>query len=205
MTAPHKRTLRQSLRSALSHKRLADQVLDLIKDSQTQWNATSAKIAADSTGALDTDYKDGDVSSVDLDASGTQAQHKASLRASLRSALSHKYLADEIVDAIEEFQSALNALHAKLDAESGTLASTDFASSLGLSAVDPDAEGQDAQHKASMRTSMKSAVNHSRLADQILDGISSLQSTFNTAMDVLDTTSIAVEAAPVSVIDPDAS
>lgn len=205
MTASHKRTLRQSLRSALSHKRLADQLLDLVKDSQTKWNATSAKIAADSTVALDVDYNAGDSTAFDFDVAGTQAQHLATLRASLRSALAHRWLADEIIDAIEEFQTALNTLHAKLDAEAGTLAGTDYASTLGLSAVDPDAEGPDAQHKASMRTSLKSALNHSRLADQLLDSVSSLQSTFNTALAVLDTTSIAVAAAPVSVIDPDAT
>jgi hypothetical protein len=205
MAAPHQRTLRQSLRSALSHKRLADQLLDTLVAAQNAWNTTSAKIAADSTGALDTDYNGGDLTAFDFDAAGTLAQHKASLRTSLRSALAHKYMADEIIDAIEEFETALNTLHAKLDAEAGTLNDTDYASLLGLTALDPDAEGILAQHKATMRTSLKSALSHSRLADQILDSLAGLQSTFNTALAVLDTTSIAVEAAPVTAIDPDAS
>ena len=204
MAAPHKRTLRQSLRSALSHKRLADQLLDALRATQDAWNTTSAKIAADSAIALDTDYNTGDIATFDYDAPGTLAQHKASLRASLRSALSHKYLADEIIDAIGEFETALNALHAKLDAEGGTLDSGDYVATLGLAAVDPDAEGTLAQHKASMRTSAKSALNHSRLADQILNSITGLQTTFNTALAILDTNSVAVEAAPVTAIDPDA-
>jgi len=205
MTSPHKSTLRKSLRSALSHKRLADQLLDIIQDAQTKWNTTSAKIAADSAVALDIDYSGGDTTAFDFDAKGTLAQHSATLRKSLRSALSHKWLADETIDAIEEFQTALNTLHAKLDAEAGTLNDTDYVSTLGLTPIDADAEGVSAQHKVSMRTSMKSALSHSRLADQILDGVSNLQSTFNTALAVLDGTSIAVEAAPVTVIDPDAS
>ena len=206
MASPHQRTLRQSLRSALSHKRLADQLLDVLVTSQNAWNTTSAKIAADSAVALDTDYvSTGDVTTFDFDAAGTLAQHKASLRVSLRSALAHKYLADEIIDAIEEFETALNTLHAKLDAEAGTLNDTDFVSLLGLTAIDPDAEGILAQHKASMRTSMKSALSHSRLADQILDSVAALQTTFNTALAVLDGTSIAVASAPVTAIDPDAS
>lgn len=204
MAAPHKRTLRQSLRSALSHKRLADQLLDTLLAAQNAWNTTSAKIAADSAVALDTDYNAGDLTTFDYDAAGTLAQHKATLRASLRSALSHKYLADEVIDAIEEFETALNALHAKLDAEAGTLNDGDYALTLGLTALTPDAEGTSAQHKASMRTSMKSALNHSRLADQILDSIASLQTTFNTALAVLDTNSIAVAGTPVTAIDPDA-
>ena len=204
MTAPHQRTLRQSLRSALSHKRLADQLLDIIKDAQTKWNTTSAKIVADTAIALDVDYNAGDTTAFDFDAQGTLAQHLATLRVSLRSALCHKWLADETIDAIEEFQVALNALHAKLDAEAGTLNDTDYLATLGLTPIDPDTEGTSAQHKASMRVSMKSALCHSRLADQILDSVASLQSTFNTALAVLDGGLVAVVATPVTVIDPDA-
>lgn len=204
MTAQHKRTLRQSLRSALCHKRLADQVLDIMLDAQTKWNTTSAKIAADSAVALDVDYNTGDATAFDFDAAGTLAPHKASLRASMRSALSHKFLADEIIDAIEEFQTALNTLHAKLDTEAGTLNDVDYVTLLGITAIASDAEETSAQHKSSMRKSLKSAVSHSRLADQILDTISDLQTTFNTALAVLDGGSIAVAAAPVTPIVPDA-
>lgn len=200
--AQHKQSLRQSLRSALSHKRLADQLLDLIVDSQNALNATSTKLAADAAGTLDTDYSAGDIATFDFDEAGTLAQHKTSLRKSLRSALANKWLADEIIDSIEEIQLSMNVLHAKLDAEAGVLASTDFVSSLLIEAIDADGEGR-GQYKASPRISLRSALSHARLADVLLEGIVGMQEAYNAMLAILDSTSVAVNATPVSVINPD--
>ena len=44
------------------------------------------------------------------------SQHKASMRKALRSALSHKKLADQLLDNMVATQSAFNAVLVKLDA-----------------------------------------------------------------------------------------
>lgn len=347
MTSPHKRTLRKSLRSALSHKKLADELLDSLADSQAKFNTTMTKLDADdpaiaavatwdittdiiltsvatgvarntetitlqviapaanptdtllaawsgttaamvltitpndgtnngatpvtfttaelveyintgdiaaktgqvtesgstafrddqtatggdatpladagegdavvatfasgaANGAVSIDYEaTGAVTDLFApDAIGTGAQHKATLRKSLRSALSHKKLADEIVDAIEELQVGYNAMLVKLDAEAGTLNDTNYSSTLILTAVASDAVGTDAQHKAAFRKSLKSALVHSRLADQILDAITATQASFNATLVLLDAGTIGGTehvANQVTAINPDAT
>ena len=331
MAAPHKRTLRQSLRSALSHKNLADEVLDSINDTQTKFNTTMTKldadtavkeitsvvtvadvsddldgttfilqdeagsvgfwidtddsgttipaeasgadraveittIATDDTAAtirgllvtaigadsqftaangvsdevLVTDISFGiraaasastsgftvteDTAGVDIDINynstgavtdlfdpdvvGTSAQHKTNLRKSLRSSLSHKKLADEIVDAIEELQVGYNAMLVKLDAEAGNFNDTNYSSTLILTLVTTDAAGTGAQHKETFRKSLKSALNHSRLADQILDAITTMQTSFNATLVLLDAGTIGGTehvANQVTAILPDAT
>lgn len=191
--AQHKATRRQSLRSALCHRRLADQILDGLKTSQDSFNAAMDKLNADTAIALDTDYE----ASLAIDPTfegddtGTGAQHKATLRKSLRSALAHKRLADEIIDAWEEFQTAHNALMVKLDAEGGTLAATDFASTLGLEPLDPESALTPGQHKASARGSLQKALAHRSLANDLLDGIKALQDGFNSSLAALDAGTVA--------------
>ena len=205
----HKATRRKSLRSALSHRRLADEILDSITDAQSKFNATMDKLDADSAIALDTDYESsGAITDVfEADGAGTNAQHKRSLRESLRSALAHKKLADEICDALEEYSVAYNAMLVKLDAEAGTLDDTDYESTLAVTAIDPDAEGADAQHKASFRKSLRSALAHRRLADEIIDAIVSLQSGMNASLALLDAGTVGgTDHADnkVTELDPDA-
>lgn len=163
---------------------------------------------ADAIGGLDTDYE-ATAAITDLfeaDGEGEDAQHRASLRRSLRSALKHRRLADEISDSLEEIQVAFNAMLAKLDAEAGTLDDGDYEDTLAVSAIDPDAEGFDAQHKASFRRTMRSALSHRRLADEILDSIKAMQDAFNAALALLDAATVNGQAAAlkVAVIDPDA-
>lgn len=204
--AQHKSTLRKSLRSALSHKKLADDILDVIADYQSKLNATLAKLAADSTIALDTDYEaSGAITDLfDADGESTEAQHKATLKKSLISALKHKKLAEDILDSLEEVQTSYNALLVKLDSQGGTLTDTDFAATLAVSEVDPDAEGSEAQHKSSFRKTLRSALSHSRLADQIIDAISGGQSSLNSALADLDSGTLASMASyQVTEIDPD--
>ena len=116
--SPNRATLRKKTENAFSHRRAANEVLDSIADTQAKWNAALAKLDADADITLDTDYEATlaitDVFEADDERAG--AQHKQTIRKSLRSALSHKKLADEICDAIEEMQAAHNAAMAKLDA-----------------------------------------------------------------------------------------
>ncbi len=134
------------------------------------------------------------------------AQHKQTIRKSLRSAIAHKKLADEIADSIEEMQAANNAVLAKLDAEAGTLNDADYEDTLTLSVIDDDGEGSEAQHKQSLRKSLRSAMANKRAADQIMDAIKAMQESFNAAMVVLDTGSIngAMATFQVTALDPDA-
>ena len=112
----------------------------------------------------------------------------------------------EIADALEEQQVAFNAMMIKLDAEAGTLASVDFVSSLGLEVIDADAEGSDAQHKRSFRETLRSALAHRKLANDIIDALSGLQSSMNDSLAALDAGSVngAHAGFKVSELDPDA-
>lgn len=206
--SPNRASLRRKCEVAFSHRRAANEVLDSIADTQAKWNAAIAQLDADADGSLDTDYEDNHAISDLFEADDEQAgaQHKAILRKSLRSALSHRRLADEICDSIEEMQAAHNALMAKLDAEGGTLDDGDYEDSLALDVIDSDAEGEDAQHKASLRKSMRSAMRNKRAADQIMDALSEMQEQFNAALAQLDAGSIngAMAGFAVSELDPDA-
>lgn len=186
--AQHKATRRGSLRSALAHRKLADEILDSINDSQVKFNATMDKLDADTAIALDTDYAaTGSVTDVfEADDAETNAQHKATFRKSLRSALAHKRLADEICDALEEIQVAYNTMLIKLDAQAGTLADTDWVTTIGVDVVDSDGAGINAQHKASLRKSLRSALAHRRLADEIMDAFSEIQGSMNASLAALD-------------------
>lgn len=59
------------------------------------------------------------------------SQNKAKLRAILRSSLANKRAADEVLNAIMELQSQMNALLAKLDVDTG-VASTNYAATLSV-------------------------------------------------------------------------
>lgn len=208
MADQNKASLRKKTRSAMSHKRLADEILDSLADSQAKWNAAMAKLDADTAIALDTDYAAtlsiSDV--VEFDGEGSQAQHKRSLRESLRSALSHRKLADELADSLEEMQAAHNAMMAKLDAQAGTLADVDWVATIGLAAIDLDSAGTQAQHQRSFRESFRSAMAHKNAADAILDAVSGLQAAMNASLAQLDLGNVngAHAGFAVSAIDPDA-
>lgn len=207
MTAQHRATRRQSLRSALAHKKAADRVLSVISSLQASWNATMDKLDADSAAALDTDYEASALSTESLDAdSPLGGQHKATLRQILRSALAHKKLADEIVETLEESATAYSLMLVKLDAQAGTLTDTDWVASAGVSALDPDAPLSGAQHKASARVSLRSALAHKRLADEILEALSGLQDSINGSLAALDAGSVTGAHAgfKVTSLNPDA-
>lgn len=205
--AQHKATRRKSLTSAVKHKKLANTILDSIAEAQAQFNAAMDKLDADTAIALDTDYEAtlAITNPVEFDGEGTGAQHKQSLRKTLRSALAHKRLADEIADAMEEQQVAFNALLVKLDAQAGTLADVDFVDSLGLEVIDADGEGIEAQHKAPLRKSLQKALSHRALANDIIDALIALQGGMNDSLAALDAGTVNGGHAgfKVSELDPD--
>ncbi len=206
----HKASLRKSFQKAIRHKNLANKILDDVLGVQTQLNAALDKIDADNTASMDTDYVNLAVTASEYDAP-YNAQNKADMRKILINALSHKKLANEIVDSIEELQVAFNQLLAKIDAEGGTLTSVNFASTLGLVAIDSDAAGSEAQHKAPFRKSLQKAVAHKKLANELLDAVSGAQEAFNSALAQLDIDAAGATGAltglytpfKVTVISPD--
>lgn len=208
MAGQNKASMRKKLRSALAHKKLADELLDSIADSQAKWNSTMDKLQADNPASLDTNYASTQSVTDVFEADGENmgAQHKASLRDSLRSALAHRKLADEICDSLEEFQVAFNAMLVKLDAEAGTLNDTDYLSLLQVAQMDALAEGSDAQHKASLRDSLRSALANKSLADVIVNAIEELQSSLNSELALLDSGAVAGSSGNkvLELIDPDA-
>jgi uncharacterized protein with von Willebrand factor type A (vWA) domain len=191
----------------MAHRRLADEILDSIADTQEKFNATMDKLDADTAAALDTDYEStGAITDIfEADDEGTDAQHKRTLRETMRSAFSHKKLADEVADAMEEMQTAYNAMLVKLDAEGGTLNDTDYESSLAVTTIDSDGEGSEAQHKRSLRATMRSALSHRSLADDIMDAISGVQDAMRDSLAALDAGSVngAHAGFKVTVLDAD--
>jgi len=177
----HKASNKRTLRSALKHKVAADTVLDSMDALDVSITSTSIKVAADTNTTWDTDYVSlGSVSIVEMD-DPSVGQHKRTMRQVLRSAMSHKKLADEIADTIEEAQVSLNAVLAKMDSGAGTLDAVDgnWDALAIVNLIDADAEGSEAQHKASLRKSIRSAVSHKNLGDRIIDGLSSIEVNIN--------------------------
>lgn len=197
----NKASMRTKLRSALAHKSSADALLDGLVLTQERMNALLEKMDADDEADVDVDYEDTLVieSVFESDEAKLPAQNKASMRKVLRSALAHRKLADEICDAMEEIQVAYNALLVKLDAEAGALASTDFESELAVSVIDADAEGTGAQHKSSLRNSLRSALANAKLADDIIDAIAGAQEAFNASLVLLDAGTMAGVMADLEV------
>jgi hypothetical protein len=208
MAGQNKASMRKKLRSALAHKKLADELLDSILDSQTKWNSAMDKLQADNPASLDVNYASTQSVTDVFEADGENhgSQHKASLRASLRSALAHRQLADEICDSLEEWQTAFNAMLVKLDTEAGTLNDINYYSSLGVQQLDQHAESEGVQHKASLRTSLRSALANASLADAILNALEELQSALNAELVLLDSGVVAGSAGNkvVEIISPDA-
>jgi len=207
MAGQHKATMRVALRSALAHKRLANEILDSLTDAQTKWNATVAKLNVDTAAALDTNYAAGSIANVfEADLPGAGSQHKATLRQSLISALAHKKLANEIADALEEVSVAYNAMLVKLDAQAGELTDTDWVATLATAPVDADGVGSQAQHKATLRKSLQSALANKSLADSLIDGIIGLQKAINGSLAALDAGNVVGAHAVFAVIalTPDA-
>lgn len=115
------------------------------------------------------------------------AQHKATLRKSLRSALSNKVAADAILDSISSTQAQFNALMVKLDADTATTTfDTDYSASLSFAnSIFADVDGS-GQHKASLRKTLRSAMAHKGIADETLDSLEELNASFNALLTKLD-------------------
>jgi hypothetical protein len=206
-TAPHRATLRRSLQSALKHRSAANELLDGIVRAQVAMNAMLDKLDADDTADLDEDYESSTAIThmFQADEPALPARHKATLRRTFTVALSHRSLANEVVDVMEEIQTAINATLVKLDAQEGELDDDDFEALLSVSVTDADSELLPAQHRASVRRSLTVALSHRRLARVIVDAIVEMQQNLNAALAQIDTGDIQGEMAQykVETIEPD--
>ena len=202
--AQHQRTLRESLRSAMKHKKAADDLLDSIVAMQSRFNTIMTTASADNLTNLagvgyDTEAAKSNLLDPDADGEG---QHKQSIRRVTISTLAHKALANDLLDSVEEMDLALTATATKLFGDLGGAISAGY----DLLKVTEDngdeaAEGS-AQSKASRRTIMKSAVAHSRLADQIIDALTEMQTNMNLMLDDLEANTGGFDYT-VSILDPD--
>ena len=113
------------------------------------------------------------------------AQHKASRRATLRSAMKHKFTADLLLDTMEELTSSIAAARAKIAADTNTTWDTDYAATAGVTAVDFD-EKSIGQHKASARKVIVDKMAHKRLGNEITDILEESQVTLNLILAQMD-------------------
>lgn len=207
MAGQNKATKRKKFQSAIAHKKAASEFLDKLSAAQTTFNMCMSKLNADAPGSLDTNYS-ATLEITDMyspDRPLLPAQNKSTLRNIMVKGIHHRTLANELCDSLEEMQAAVNALLAKLDAQAGTLASTDFASSLSVAVLSPEDDTMPAQNKASARKILRSALADASLADAIIDAVSDLQASFNEALAQLDTGAITGDMADfeVAILNPD--
>lgn len=114
------------------------------------------------------------------------AQHKATDRRSLRSALRHKRAADTWLDVVSEMATNVVGAAAKVAADTDGTWDTDYEATWASSEIDWDATGEDAQHKAAMRKVMINSLSHKKLANEIVDAIEEAQISFNAVLAQMD-------------------
>lgn len=107
---------RNILRSSLSHRQLADTLADMLVVMQSKYTALLTKLDAEAGTLNDINYASllsmPVLNPVDP---AIPAQHSVSMRTSLRSALANQTLADDILDAVSNFQTSFNAALVILD------------------------------------------------------------------------------------------
>ena len=111
LEAQYKRSLREVLVNSLAHKKLANKVCDALEEASVSLAGVVAQMNADG-GTLSDDatyeaYRITDLVGAEEVSGG---QHKATDQQSMRSALSHKELADKIIADIKANQEAVNAI-----------------------------------------------------------------------------------------------
>jgi hypothetical protein len=171
---------------------------------QTRMSSILTDTSADATvmGDYSTGYES--VSTISPDAAGTSAQHKASQRTSLRSALRNKGLADDILDSMDELDAAMDYVVSQLVLDIGVAPGTNGSYAEGVvTEDDPSASAGGAPHNASRRRSLEVSLCHSSLADAIIDGLVEMQSQWNQLLPLLDGGD-GTNTLSVSILDPDA-
>ena len=212
---PFKSYRRGAWRRALSHNKLADKALDGIISIQKGVNATMQKIAAATPSTMPTDFSDNKVGKIAdwgelLPATMSKVipndyrghGHRQSLIWALLHALYSQELTEEFVHLIDELQEKHDELCDKLDAQSGTLSSTDFQDAISIQVLNPNKKMQ-SRSKASFRTWLVSSLSSYNMTNDYIDSIIQCQTAINQALAELDSGSVSMPGS-VRVLDPNA-
>jgi hypothetical protein len=129
-------SLRRIMRSKLKSKKAADTLVDAIAALHSKFNSMLAKLDAEAGTLNDVNYVSTLAVSVLAPNAPTAAPtaNKASLRRKMEVAMSHRKLANSLLDGVVAAENALNAALAKLDA--GTI--NGQMASLKVSVIDPE-------------------------------------------------------------------
>lgn len=206
--AQHKATFRNSMRSALSHKKLADDMLDNILTLQTRMASMMSSLDDDAGtvgGSLAGTYTATYPSTftLSIDTPGEEAQHKATPRISLRSALRNKGLADDLLDSMDELDASMDVVMTQLTADDGAAPTGAAYATASVTEDDAEASAGDAPYTASRRRTLKSALAHSSLADTVVDAVTEMQNQWNQMITILDGGATA-NTLSITPIEPDA-
>jgi hypothetical protein len=195
--------LRRTLQAALSHKALANDLLDNVKSMQDSYNAIAAKVAADTAIALDTNYAAtvGAISVIDLTKRYGE-MYRAIFLPLFKKKIGRAVIANDISDAIKTLQQNMAALLIKLDAEAGTLASIDFASSLSVDVLDVDTPVTTGAYRTTPRKIINGRFANKRLAQGWIAAIIDTQVAFNALLAALDAKTLTAASA-VEVFNAD--
>jgi len=107
----YKRTLREIMIGSLAHKNLANKICNTLEEISVSYNAVLAQMDADGgTLSNDATYEAFRIKNEDLLSGGQRegGQHQATTTRSLRSALSHRDLANKLIDDMAALQKQVN-------------------------------------------------------------------------------------------------
>jgi hypothetical protein len=114
----HEASLRKITIDKMAHKRLGNEIIDLLEDGQVSLNAILAKIDADGVtlDPVDANWDTFRMSPLSADESG-DGPSRSSLRRVMRSALKHKAFGDSMSDELSAIASDINSLIDEIQAK----------------------------------------------------------------------------------------
>lgn len=212
---PFKSIRRGAWRRALSHNALADKSLDGLISIQSSVNAMIDKLSAVTPSTIPTDFADDKIGKIaewgELlpatvsyrpDNSSIGHGHRQGLKWALLHALYSQELTEEFLHLIDELQEAHDDLCDKLDAQSGTLSDTDFASSVGMTILNPEKK-MPSRSRASFRTWLISTMSSYNMSNDFIDSVMACQKAINDIAAELDAGGVSMPS-KVSVLNPKA-
>ena len=113
------------------------------------------------------------------------SQHKASRRATLISAMKHKFSANLWLDTMEELTANIAVARAKVLADTNSTWDTDYLATAGVTAVDFDSPTV-GQNKSPARKVIIDKLCHKRLGDEVTNLLEESQVTLNLILAQMD-------------------
>ena len=212
---PFRSIRRGAWRRALSHNALADKSLDGLIKIQSSINTIIDRVSAATPSTLPTDFSDDKIGviaewgvllpatvSYRPDNSSIGHGHRQGLQWALLHALYSQELTEEFTHLIDGLQKSHDDLCDKLDAQSGTLSDTDFASSVGIQMLNPEKK-MPSRSRASFRTWLVSTMSSYNMSNDFIDSVMACQKAINDIAAELDAGGVSMPS-KVSVLDPKA-